>query len=103
MPRPTKNQSDSIERIIDFLGLRASTVIKWLLGLIPTLCVFGFFVGRLWANMENDKQIILRELGHQKALHEENEKGREKARAEMKQQSDEAKFLLDILEKAHKK
>jgi len=68
--RTPQAETEPIENLIQLIGWKWSTIIKWLVGLIPGAFLAGLGIGVWVTNSKNDIAKNAEELRHQRELYQ---------------------------------
>jgi hypothetical protein len=99
---PVPVEKEPIENLKDLIGFKWSSIINFLLGLIPTAAVAGFLVGKWVANSDNKIEINSLTLKHSQELYKATEDGRKKGLEEYKKLNSESETFLKLIKEAQK-
>jgi len=102
-PENQQPEKEPLEKLKDLIGFKWSTMIAWLVALIPASFGLGITIGMFVANSNNNFEMNKLILQHQKEVYEAKEAGKTQANEDMKKTKDEAQYIIDIIEKGQKK
>ena len=89
--------SSSIMKLIEFLGINPSSVIKWLSGLIVSAFIGGYGLCHFVLSTKHEVQIIKMQTEQQRALTTAENKGKDDAYEEQRRQAENVKQINSIV------